>query len=172
VTEDPEIAAHVRALREHGQLEKYRHEFEGYTARLDTLQAIVLKHKLPLLDKWNEARRAVRAFYDAALRDVGDLALPPQPPGSSPVWHLYVIRTERRQALESFLAERNVATGRHYPEPLHLAPAFEHLGYQRGAFPVTEALADELISLPIFPGITEDQMTTVVEGIRRFFGDA
>jgi dTDP-4-amino-4,6-dideoxygalactose transaminase len=172
VTDDLAIAARTRALREHGQLEKYRHEFEGYTARLDTLQAIVLRHKLPLLDEWNEARRAVRAFYDGALRDVGDLALPPQPRGSSPVWHLYVIRTERREALESFLAERNVATGRHYPEPLHLAPAFEHLGYRRGAFPITEILADELISLPIFPGMSEEQMTMVVEGIRDFFGDA
>jgi dTDP-3-amino-3,4,6-trideoxy-alpha-D-glucose transaminase len=172
LTSDPVIAARSRALREHGQAQKYRHEFDGYTARLDTLQAIVLKHKLPLLDEWNEARRAVRAFYDKALRDVGDLDLPPQPQGSSPVWHLYVVRTDRRQALESFLAARNIATGRHYPEPLHLAAAFEHLGYPRGAFPITETLADELISLPIFPGITEEQMTIVVEAMRDFFGDA
>jgi dTDP-4-amino-4,6-dideoxygalactose transaminase len=171
VTSDPVIATRSRALREHGQVQKYSHEFEGYTARLDTLQAIVLKHKLPFLEEWNEARRAVRAFYDDALENVGDLELPPQPRGSSPVWHLYVVRTDRRQALESFLAERNVATGRHYPEPLHLAPAFEHLGYKPGAFPITEALADTLISLPIFPGITDEQMTIVVEGIRDFFGD-
>ena len=172
VTNNPAVAARSRALREHGQVGKYSHEFSGYTARLDTLQAIVLKHKLPLLDEWNEARRAVRAFYDTALRDVGDLALPPQPRGSLPVWHLYVIRTERRKALESFLAERNVSTGRHYPQPIHLAPAFEHLDYLHGAFPITEALANELISLPIFPGITEEQVTMVVEGIRDFFGDA
>jgi dTDP-4-amino-4,6-dideoxygalactose transaminase len=172
VTNDPVLAERSRALRQHGEVRKYSHDFAGYTARLDTLQAIVLKHKLPLLDEWNKARRAVRTFYDEALRDVGDLALPPQARGSLPVWHLYVIRTERRRALQSFLAERNVSTGRHYPQPLHLAPAFEHLEYRPGAFPITEALADELISLPIYPGITEEQMTMVVEGIRDFFGDA
>jgi dTDP-4-amino-4,6-dideoxygalactose transaminase len=171
VTNDPTLAAHVRALREHGQVEKYSHEFEGYTARLDSLQAIVLKHKLPLLDRWNEARRAARAFYEEALEGVGDLVLPPQPEGSSPVWHLYVVRTSRREALGSFLAARGIATGRHYPEPLHLSPAFAHLGYPEGAFPVTEALAADLISLPIFPGITERQMTLVAEGIRAYFAD-
>ena len=171
VTNEPALAEQVRALREHGQVEKYRHEFEGYTARLDSLQAIVLKHKLPLLHGWNDARRAARAFYDEALEGTGDLVLPPQPKGSSPVWHLYVVRTGRREALGSFLATRGIATGRHYPEPLHLSPAFARLGYLRGSFPVTEALAEELISLPIFPGITEQQLTLVVESIREFFGD-
>jgi dTDP-4-amino-4,6-dideoxygalactose transaminase len=85
------------------------------------------------------------------------------------VWHLYVVRTRRREALGSFLAAKGIATGRHYPEPLHLSPAFAHLGYSEGAFPVTEALAGELISLPIFPGITEQQMTHVTEAIRAFF---
>jgi dTDP-4-amino-4,6-dideoxygalactose transaminase len=169
VTNDSAVAAQVRALREHGQLEKYRHEFEGYTARLDTLQAIVLLYKLPLLEAWNEARRAARLFYDRALEGVGDLVLPPQPEGSSPVWHLYVVRTRRREALGSFLAAKGIATGRHYPEPLHLSPAFSHLGYPQGAFPVTEALATELISLPIFPSITERQLTLVAEAIRAFF---
>ena len=169
VTNEPALAARVQALREHGQLEKYRHEFEGYTARLDSLQAIVLKHKLPLLDLWNEDRRAARAFYEGALDGVGDLVLPPKPEGSSPVWHLYVVRTRRREALGSFLAAKGIATGRHYPEPLHLSPAFAHLGGSEGAFPVTEALAGELISLPIFPGITEQQMTHVTEAIRAFF---
>jgi dTDP-4-amino-4,6-dideoxygalactose transaminase len=170
VTNDAAVAARVRALREHGQLEKYRHHFEGYTARLDTLQAVVLKHKLPFLDAWNEARRAARAVYDEALEGVGDLVLPPKPAGSSPVWHLYVVRTRRREALGSFLAAKGIATGRHYPEPVHLAPAFENLG-SRGHFPVTEALADELISLPIFPGISEQQLSVVVEAVRAFFGD-
>jgi len=169
VTADAAVASRARALREHGQLEKYRHEFEGYTARLDTLQAIVLQHKLPLLDQWNEARRAARLFYDGVLEGLGDLVLPPQPEGSSPVWHLYVIRTRQREALGSFLATKGIATGRHYPEPLHLSPAFSHLGYPQGAFPVTEALATELISLPIFPNITERQLTLVAEGIRAFF---
>jgi dTDP-4-amino-4,6-dideoxygalactose transaminase len=169
VTGNPAVASRARALREHGQLEKYSHEFEGYTARLDSLQAIVLEHKLPLLDGWNEARRAARRFYGEALDGAGDLVLPPQPEGSSPVWHLYVVRSRRREALGSFLAARGIATGRHYPEPLHLSPAFKHLGFPEGAFPVTETLATELISLPIFPGITERQMTLVAEAIRAFF---
>jgi dTDP-4-amino-4,6-dideoxygalactose transaminase len=171
VTNDSAVASHARALRQHGQVRKYRHDHVGYTARLDTLHAIVLQHKLPFLDEWNEARRAARAFYDVSLAGVGDLGLPPQAAASSPVWHLYVVRTKQRGRLTPFLAKRDIATGRHYPEPLHLSRAFEHLGYRRGAFPVTEALADELISLPIFPGISERQMTLVVEGIRDFFGD-
>ena len=93
VTDDERIAAHVRALREHGQRGKYRHAFEGYTARLDTIQALVLLHKLPLLDGWNEQRRLVAAQYSAGLDGVGDLRLPSVPPGSEPVWHLYVVRT-------------------------------------------------------------------------------
>jgi dTDP-4-amino-4,6-dideoxygalactose transaminase len=172
VTSQPSVASHARAVREHGQVRKYRHELEGYTARLDTMQAIVLNHKLPFLDEWNKARRAVRAVYDAGLRGVGDLELPPQPVESVPVWHLYVIRTESRDALRSFLAKRDIATGCHYPEPLHLSPAFAHLGYERGAFPVTESLAEELLSLPIFPGISDDQLALVVQAIRDFFGDA
>jgi dTDP-4-amino-4,6-dideoxygalactose transaminase len=170
VTNDSAFAARVRALREHGQVEKYRHEFEGYTARLDTVQAVVLLHKLPLLDSWNEARRAARAFYDEALEGVGDLVSPPTTPRSLPVWHLYVTRTHHRNALADFLSARSITTGRHYPEPIHLSAAFSHLGYSEGAFPVTEALASELISLPIFPGITEQQMTLVAGGIRDFFG--
>jgi len=170
VTGDPDVAARARALREHGQREKYRHEYEGYTARLDSLQAIVLQHKLPLLDEWNEARRVARAFYDDALAGVGDLQLPPTPGGSEPVWHLYVVRTSQRSALEDLLRARGIGTGRHYPEPLHLSPAYGGLGYAEGAFPVTETLAAELISLPIYPGITEDQLTRVVEAICDFFG--
>ena len=171
-TDDPELAATVRALREHGQREKYRHEREGYTARLDTIQALVLRHKLSLLDGWNEERRHVAALYGAALARVGDLVLPPVPPGSEPVWHLYVVRTADPLALAAFLGERGIATGRHYPEPPHLSRAYQWLGYGPGAFPVTEALAPTLLSLPIYPGMSELQVETVVEGVRAFFGDA
>jgi dTDP-4-amino-4,6-dideoxygalactose transaminase len=172
VTDDPELAATVRALREHGQREKYLHEREGYTARLDTIQALVLRHKLPLLDGWNEERRLVAALYGEGLAGVGDLVLPPVPPGSEPVWHLYVIRTADPLALAGFLHARGIATGRHYPEPPHLSRAYAWLGYRRGAFPVTEALAPTLLSLPIYPGMSELQVEAVVEGVRAFFGDA
>jgi dTDP-4-amino-4,6-dideoxygalactose transaminase len=169
VTGDEELARRVRALREHGQNGKYRHELVGYTARLDTVQALVLLRKLPLLDGWNEERRAAAAFYSETLGGVGDLRLPPVAPGSNPVWHLYVVRSGRREALAEFLSSRGIATGRHYPQPLHLTHAYLGLGYLPGAFPVAEALAEEGLSLPIFPGITEEQLEAVAAGVREFF---
>jgi dTDP-4-amino-4,6-dideoxygalactose transaminase len=168
-TDDEGVAASVRALREHGQTQKYHHEMEGWTSRLDTIQAIVLRAKLPLLDKWNRQRRDAAAFYSAELADLGDLVLAPVPVGSEPVWHLYTVRTLRRNALADHLRSVGVATGLHYPEPAHLAPAYRWLGYTEGSFPVAERLAAEVLSLPMFPGITEAQLETVVAGIRAFF---
>jgi len=134
-----------------------------------TLQATVLLLKLPLLDAWNEERRAVAAFYLDALAGVGDLRLPAVAPGSDPVWHLFVVRTSDPERLASFLHEKEIATGRHYPQPIHLTPAYAHLGYPRGAFPVAEALAAECLSLPLFPGMSDEQRHTVVAGITAFF---
>ena len=172
VTDDAALAHRVRALREHGQTEKYRHVTAGFTARMDTFQAIVLKHKLPHLDSWNDSRRVAARYYDEALAGVGDLRLPPVPARSDPVWHLYVIRTEDPGGLACFLEERGVATGRHYPEPPHLSEAYADLGYQAGAFPVAEAISREGLSLPIFPGIPEEQLSTVVDAISAFFSRA
>ena len=172
VTDDKKLADQVVALREHGQRAKYRHDLEGFTARLDTVQAIVLLHKLRYLDIWNGERRALAAAYSDRLAGVGDLVLPPVPAGSNPVWHLYVVRTERPLELAEFLVERGIGTGRHYPEPPHTSLAYEWLGHRRGSFPVTEAMAGELLSLPIFPGMTLDQLETVVEAIRRYFACA
>jgi dTDP-4-amino-4,6-dideoxygalactose transaminase len=169
VLDDPAVAAEVAALREHGQHEKYRHVSQGYTARLDTLQAAVLLRKLPLLDAWNAQRRAAAAHYRQALDGVGDLTLPPVPAGSDPVWHLFAVRSQRRDGLAELLGERGIGVGRHYPEPAHLSQAYAGLGYRRGDFPVTEALAEELLSLPIFPGITEGQLDAVVDAVRDFF---
>jgi dTDP-4-amino-4,6-dideoxygalactose transaminase len=169
VTESSGLAEGARALREHGQRVKYLHEREGYTARLDTIQALVLLRKLPRLPAWNAERAAAATYYDAHLDGVGDLRLPPVPAGSIPVWHLYVIRTAARERLTAFLAERGIATGRHYPVPVHLAPAYAGLGYVEGAFPVAERLARELLSLPIFPGISEEQLEVVVGAVRDFF---
>ena len=169
VTDDEELAARVRALREHGQTRKYVHEIEGWTARLDTIQAIVLRRKLPLLDRWNGERRAVAAKYDERLDGIGDLRLPPVPDGSEPVWHIYAIRTAAPEELAGFLRERGIGTGRHYPDPVHLAPAYRFLGHERGEFPVAEALASEVLSLPMFPGMTEQQVDTVVAAIADYF---
>jgi dTDP-4-amino-4,6-dideoxygalactose transaminase len=125
--------------------------------------------KLPLLDGWNEERRAIAAFYDRALAGVGDLRLPPVPDGSVPVWHLYVVRTGLRAALADYLAERRISTGRHYPDPPHLTDAYAYLGYRRGEFPVAERLSDEALSLPMFPGISEAQLEAVADAITSFF---
>ena len=169
VSNDGDAAARVRALREHGQTAKYVHALEGWTARLDTIQALVLSHKLPLLDGWNEQRRAAAAFYEEGLAGVGDLRLPPIAPESTPVWHLYVVRTADPNALGLFLRERSIGTGRHYPDPVHLTEAYTRLGHREGDFPVAEALSRECLSLPVFPGISEAQLAAVVDGVRSFF---
>jgi dTDP-4-amino-4,6-dideoxygalactose transaminase len=169
VTDDPTIAATARALREHGQTKKYVHDFVGYTGRLDTLQAVALTLKLRNLDEHNAQRRAAAAFYRHHLAGIGDVELPPEPADSSPVFHLYVIRSRRRDALAAHLNERGISTGLHYPEPPHLSRAFAWLGYQRGDFPYAERLSRDGLSLPIFPGITERQLTAVCTAVRSFF---
>jgi dTDP-4-amino-4,6-dideoxygalactose transaminase len=169
VTDDAEIADTLVALREHGQRAKYHHELDGYTARLDTMQAIVLRHKLPFLDEWNDQRREVARQFTEGLVDVGDLILPNVPSGSEPVWHLYVVQTEAPERLAEHLRERGIGTGRHYPEPPHLSKAFSGLGYREGQFPVSERLASRCLSLPIFPGMTTDEVDAVVAAIGSFF---
>jgi dTDP-4-amino-4,6-dideoxygalactose transaminase len=171
-TTDDAIATRIRVLREHGQTRKYEHDFVGYTGRLDTIQALILLQKLPHLERWNDERRGAAALYTSRLAGVGDLRLPPVPASSEPVWHLYVVRTANPESLAAFLVERGIATGRHYPQPLHLSPAFADLRYRQGAFPVTEALARECLSLPLFPGISEEQLTNVVEAVDGYFRGA
>jgi dTDP-3-amino-3,4,6-trideoxy-alpha-D-glucose transaminase len=169
VTSDEQLAERVGMLREHGQAQKYRHEVEGWTARLDTIQALVLLRKLPLLDEWNARRREAAAYYLEHLAGVGDLSLPPVAAQSRPVWHLFVVRSARRDELAAFLEERGIATGLHYPQPAHLSAAYEWLGYREGDFPVAEAMAREVLSLPIFPGIGELQLDAVAGAVRDFF---
>jgi dTDP-4-amino-4,6-dideoxygalactose transaminase len=169
VTSDPVLAENMRMLREHGQRQKYRHEQIGYTSRLDTVQALVLLCKLPHLDAWNAQRRELAARYEAGLADIGDIRLPPVPAGSEPVWHLYVLRTARRDELAAHLRSQGIGVGLHYPQPPHLSPAYAELGFGAGAFPLTEALSRELLSLPLFPGMTDEQLDTVVAAVTRFF---
>ena len=171
VTDDEDLAAEMRALREHGQTRKYHHDYVGYTSRLDTIQAIALLAKLPLLDEGNDERRAVAEAYSRALEGVGDLKLPATAPESDPVWHLYVVRTADPGRLAASLRERGIGTGRHYPEPLHFAPPFSHLGQGPGTFPVAEALARECLSLPIFPGMTPDQVDAVTAALATAFAE-
>lgn len=170
VTDSEALATAVVALREHGQRAKYDHEREGWTSRLDTIQALVLLRKLPLLDAWNSQRRLVAVRYADALAGIGDLRLPPVARCSEPVWHLYPVRTAHAAELGAFLRERGISTGRHYPEPPHRSAAYAHLGFAAGAYPVAESLAAELLSLPIFPGMTERDVAAVAEAVAAFFG--
>jgi dTDP-4-amino-4,6-dideoxygalactose transaminase len=169
VTNDHELAARVRMLREHGEKAKYEHEISGWTARLDTIQAVVLLHKLPHLHRWTAERRAAAALYMERLEGIGDLVLPPVAPGSNPVWHLFVVRTADPAGLADFLSAREVQTGRHYPSPVHLTRAYAGLGYGRGEFPVSEALANTTLSLPLFAGISANEVELVTDAISDFF---
>jgi len=163
------LAERVRALREHGEVEKYRSVEVGWTSRLDTLQALVLLRKLPQLDDWNAARRAAAASFLERLDGVGDLRLPAVAAGSEPAWHLFVVRTAEPERLASFLRERGIVTGRHYPVPPHLSEAYAALGHRTGAFPVAEALCRECVSLPLFAGISEEQVDAVVAAVGDYF---
>jgi dTDP-4-amino-4,6-dideoxygalactose transaminase len=169
VTDDAELAARARALRVHGETRKYHHEYVGYTARIDTIQAAVLIEKLALLDEWNRERREAARYYTEGLAGVEELRLPPVPEGSEPVWHLYVVRTARPEDLAAFLAERGIQTARHYPEPPHLLPAYRGLGYGPGDFPVAEALAHEGLSLPLYAGIGNAELERVCNAVREYF---
>ena len=143
------------------------HETAGFNRRLDTLQAAVLRVKLRRLDAWNEARRQHAALYAELLAGAGVERFDSQP-WAEHVWHLYAICTEERDALKAFLEERGIETGIHYPVPIHLQQAFRHLGYSPGSFPVTEAMADRLLSLPMFPELQESQIRGVVDALAEF----
>jgi dTDP-4-amino-4,6-dideoxygalactose transaminase len=159
----------VRRLREHGQSRKYYHETEGYNGRLDAIQAAFLRVKLRHLPAWNSARRRVAERYADALADIPDIRLPMVAPYATPVWHLFVIEAERRDALKACLDSQGIGTGLHYPLPLHLQNAYRHLGLGRGAFPVTERSAERILSLPMYPELTQSQVGQVADAIRAFY---
>lgn len=169
VLDDDEVAAKARALREHGETRSYHSEHIGLTSRLDTFQALVLRRKLPLLAQWNAERAEAASFYDESLQGVGDLRLPATVAGATHVWHIYQVRTRDPEALGSYLSDRGIGTKRHYPEPPHLSPAFADLQYPAGSFPVAESIARETLSLPLFPGITTEQLQMVVDAVTDFF---
>lgn len=170
-TNDDALAERVRRIRNHGRQPKLKYEhFEvGYGERLDTLQAAVLKVKLSYLADWNEKRRWVAARYNSELEGIPGLKLPPLRPGCEHIYHQYVLRTEQRDALGSYLQGKGIHTGVHYPMPLHLQPAFKYLGYKAGDFPVTEKLASTVLSLPMFAELTEDEMGYIIQNVRDFF---
>lgn len=166
-TGDAALAKKVSMLRDHGQAKKYYHEMEGYNGRLDAVQAGILGCKLVRLPAWTEGRRAAAARYDGLLKGVEGVVTPYAPEWARCVYHLYVIRVKDRDGLQRRLAEAGIDTGLHYPVPLHLQDAYRHLGYKEGDFPVSEKAAREILSLPMFPGLTEPQQQRVCDGIRR-----
>lgn len=168
VSDDRDLMRTVRALRSHGAVEKYLHERIGGTERMDPLQAAILAVKLPHLSRWNAERRAAARFYDAHCADIPGLTLLRPSAGSQASYHLYVVRHRRADALVAHLAERGIATGRHYPVPCHLTPAFAHLGLGPGAFPNAEAACAHGISLPMYPGIPRAFQTRVIDALRSF----
>jgi len=167
VTNDAEIAEKVRKLRNYGQSRKYHHELVGYNRRLDTIQAAVLRVKLRYLDEWNAARRAHARLYQQLLGGNG-IRLPVEASYSESVWHVYVIRTAARDALQAFLTGQRIGTGIHYPVPIHLQLAYHDLGYREGDFPVTEHVAGELLSLPMCAELTPEMITRVAAAIKAF----
>lgn len=169
VTNDSALAEKVAMLRNHGRKEKYLHDVEGVNSRLDTIQAIFLNKKLKYLNGWNEQRRAAASLYGDMLAHIDGIKLPVQYDKLRHVHHLYVIRAERRDDLAAYLKEMGISTGIHYPVPLHLQPAYGWMEHKRGAFPVTEGMASDILSLPLFPGIKEEEQAYVAEKIREFY---
>jgi dTDP-4-amino-4,6-dideoxygalactose transaminase len=168
-TDDEEIASRVRMLRDHGQAQKYCHEFEGYNGRLDAIQAGFLAVKLSRLSQWNAERRLAACRYRRLFGESGtEVTLPYEPSWSEPVYHLYVIRTRERDRLRESLRVAGIETGIHYPIPLHLQNAYRHLGYGRGDFPVAESAAAEILSLPMYPTLSPGQQQVVVSAIHDF----
>lgn len=167
VTDDPEIAEKLRMLRNLGMKVKYHHEIKGFNHRLDTMQAAVLCVKLPHLDDWNASRRRAAAEYDRVLADL-PLTRPFVPEWAEPVHHLYVVRVADRDGLQKHLAEQGIASGMHYPIPIHELGAYEEMPYETGDFPITEQYAGEILSLPIFPELTNEQIGLVAEAIKSY----
>jgi len=166
VTNDEGIARRVKLLRNHGRVEKYRYDIEGYGARLDTIQAAILRVKLRYLEQWTSERRVNAQIYNSCLKANGlGIEIPKEAHRSKHVYHLYVIKTDERDNLRTSLRGASIATGVHYPIPLHLQPAYKYLGYKEGDFPVTEELAQRCLSLPMFPELTEESIVYVTSSM-------
>ena len=168
-TNDDRLAEELRALREHGQSTRYYHPVVGYNARLDEIQAAILRIKLRHLPEWNKRRREVARTYDKLLAGSGVIT-PEIPSGERHVFYVYCIRVPggRRDALRTYLGERGIGTQIHYPVPIHLQQSAEFLGYRKGDLPVTEQLATEVLSIPMYPELTDEQLDRVADSVRSF----
>jgi dTDP-4-amino-4,6-dideoxygalactose transaminase len=164
VTNDDALAARMRALRDHAQTQRYHHAEIGFNYRMDAIQGAVLGIKFKHLARWTERRRHLAARYLTALRDL-PLDLPQVAAGRDPVWHLFVVLHPDRDRVRAALEDRGIQTGLHYPVPVHLQPAYRHLGHQPGDFPVAERVGRECLTLPLYPEMTEDQQDAVVAAL-------
>ena len=169
VTNDEEVAQRIRMFRDHGQIKKYEHSLEGTNSRLDEIQAVILGVKLKRLGEWNRLRRKNASIYNELLKDVDEVVTPSEAEHAKHVYHLYVIRTPRRHELQEWLKSKGIGTGLHYPIPLHLQKAYEDLGGKEGDFPVAEESAKQILSLPMFPELTGEDIETVASEIKTFF---
>lgn len=168
-TNDEAMAKRMKMIRDHGQARKYYHDIEGYNGRLDSIQAGWLSVKLRHLAKWNESRRALAHRYHELFADAKDtMVVPVEAEWTKGVYHLYVVRVADREALQAALADAGIGTGIHYPIPLHLQKAYEGLGYRKGSFPVSEKVAGEIVSLPMFPQMAHEQQNVVAEKALEF----
>jgi dTDP-4-amino-4,6-dideoxygalactose transaminase len=181
-TNDEVIAQKIRMLRDHGQAKKYYHEFEGYNGRLDAIQAGILRTKLKHLAEWNEKRRQNASLYtqhlslnalhpapDTQYSSLNTLITPHEPEWAKAVYHLYIIRTKRRDELQKYLSDNGVNTGLHYPIPIHLQNAYRRTRASNGSYPITEKVANEILSLPMFPNLTTEQIEYIAEKIKEFY---
>uniref|UniRef100_A0A7V4E4R7 DegT/DnrJ/EryC1/StrS family aminotransferase n=1 Tax=candidate division WOR-3 bacterium TaxID=2052148 RepID=A0A7V4E4R7_UNCW3 len=166
-TQDEAIYDIIKKLRVHGSPRKYYHEMLGYNSRLDTLQAAFLRVKMKYIDRWNERRREIAAIYNRELSPY--VRVPEVDEGNIHIYHQYTIRTDRRDELNAFLNQRGIMTQVHYPIPLHLQPALSYLGYKEGDFPVAEKATKEVLSLPVFPEMTDEEINYVIDSIKDFF---
>ena len=167
-TNNDEYAEKIKRLREHGQKDKYHHQSIGFNSRMDELQAAVLRCKLRFLTKWNERRRGVASYYNNALTDL-PVEIPLEAEWAHHVYHLYVIRVKKRDEFFKHLKEKGIGCGMHYPIPCHLQEAMNGYGYSEGDLPETERVAKEIISLPMYPHLREDDTSYVVKTIREFY---
>ena len=165
-TNDDELALRMRMLANHGRTKKYEHEFSGYNYRLDGLQAAILSVKLKYLDEWNNKRRQVAKLYNELLAGVDGIELPTKRPYVEHIYHLYVIRTNKRDKLQDALKKEGIDTGIHYPIPLHEQPAFRYMGHKKGDFPVAEKLSGNVLSLPCFPELSQSDINRIADIIK------
>jgi dTDP-4-amino-4,6-dideoxygalactose transaminase len=170
VTQDEKIATRLKRLRVHGGATQYFHDEVGYNSRLDALQAAVLSAKLPYLEGWSAKRRANAAYYDKALAGIPRLITPYVAPENESIYNQYTVRVERRDELQAYLKEKGIGSSIYYPLPLHLQPCFAYLGYNKGSIPEAEKASQQVLSLPIFPELTQTQLDEVVAAVRGFFG--